>query len=542
MIEAKLTCSAGPALGAEFLLKGEDLVVGRSPDNAVTVADASVSRRHVQLTKAVDGWRAKDLGSGNGTLLNGDRLDGEMPLRNGDILTLGNTQLTFQDLANSTDRVSIPPTPSSAISSRPPVPRRSTTGFRPEARVRVSRQIPITRNPGANRRFRLGVLGVLLFIAVSGVGLLILRHVKQLHAARVESDAARRIRLHEELSVKMQEGKSFARDGDWKHAVARFEEVRAVDPDFPELGAYLERAPKELDAQTKLEAAKKAMDAGKLGEAANLIAEANGDSSLYSPRIHSLQAMLERLQQPRLTAAKTALAGGDLEQAQSLISDYLKAWPDDREAQAIAGQAEQGLSARHRTRPSGPTPKVIAVEPKIWGPAVQHYVDGDLSGAAALAKGCSSSSARCREMARNLEEFSDLHRKIDDLDSKGLKRLIQLDHEIGEGKPSRLVRPAALRLANTLYKQASGAKTSGDWARAKDLARQVLVLDPSNNGALAIQEQANRMVKELYFHAYSLQGNNAEEAIKVLHEVEDMTSPDDEFHRKAQKLIERLSQ
>src|SRR5947208_1516527 len=63
-VEYKLSCTSGPAQGSDFPLKGEQALVGRAADIAVSIPDTSVSRRHIELNRAPDGWRAKDLGSG----------------------------------------------------------------------------------------------------------------------------------------------------------------------------------------------------------------------------------------------------------------------------------------------------------------------------------------------------------------------------------------------------------------------------------------------------------------------------------------------
>ena len=532
-MEAKLLCTAGPAEGSEYLLRGEEAVVGRAAENPVSVPDTSVSRRHVQLSRTSDGWKAKDLGSGNGTLLNGEKLEAESPLHNGDTLTLGNTRLTFQDVANSTDRVAVP--------SRPVIPRRPTSSLRPEVRPRVSRQMPAART-GNPRGVRIVVLGVLLVVMAAGVGLIRLKKKSDEEGRRRDAIRQQMQQKEKLIAESMQAGTNAAREGDWKAALGHFKEVQKEAPGYPELNAYLERAPKELAIQKKLDGAEAALGKGKLGEAAEWLNQANTDGALYNPRMHDLQGALERKEESRLGEARAALQDGDAEKARDLATDLVKASPDNRDAQVVVQQAEDTLSKKNRggahiTTPTHP----VVQEVRVWEPAVQRYLDGDVAGATALANGCAATAPRCRDMLRQLAEFNELHKKMDDLDPKSLKRLVQIDRELGEGKSSKLVRPATLRLANSLYKQASSAQTSGDIARAIELARQVLVLDPGNTGAQAIVDGASRKSKELYLQAYSLQEGNPDEAVKLLHQVIEMTPPDDESHRKAQKLLEKMS-
>jgi hypothetical protein len=68
---------------------GKPTTIGRSADCDCVVADPSVSRRHAQLRRRGDGWALRDLGSRNGTRLNGMRVTGEIEVRAGDQISLG---------------------------------------------------------------------------------------------------------------------------------------------------------------------------------------------------------------------------------------------------------------------------------------------------------------------------------------------------------------------------------------------------------------------------------------------------------------------
>ncbi len=92
---SKLVCLAGPQAGSEYVLEGDEMVIGRAADNAVSIPDTSVSRKHVLLRNTGDGWAASDMGSGNGTLVNNNAIAEETPLSNGDVITLGDTELKF---------------------------------------------------------------------------------------------------------------------------------------------------------------------------------------------------------------------------------------------------------------------------------------------------------------------------------------------------------------------------------------------------------------------------------------------------------------
>src|SRR5438105_4872760 len=132
---ARLLCLAGPQAGNEYVLEGDEMVVGRAADNAISIPDTSVSRKHVLLRNTGDGWAASDMGSGNGTLVNSAAIAEETPLNDGDVITLGDTELKFvvegAPVAAGTDDLE---RPMPARANRPPV-----RGNRPPVRMSRAR-------------------------------------------------------------------------------------------------------------------------------------------------------------------------------------------------------------------------------------------------------------------------------------------------------------------------------------------------------------------------------------------------------------------
>lgn len=80
----------------EFEIVDEEVHMGRELDNTLRLPDPSISRHHCVIRKVGGGYEIQDLQSSNGVLVNGNRVQGS-PLRDGDRITLGQVQLTFQD-------------------------------------------------------------------------------------------------------------------------------------------------------------------------------------------------------------------------------------------------------------------------------------------------------------------------------------------------------------------------------------------------------------------------------------------------------------
>jgi hypothetical protein len=75
-------------------LSAERVVIGRSRECEARVPDPNVSRKHAEIREQGDRWILVDLGSTNGTLLNGRKIDREQ-LTDGDVITVGSTELVF---------------------------------------------------------------------------------------------------------------------------------------------------------------------------------------------------------------------------------------------------------------------------------------------------------------------------------------------------------------------------------------------------------------------------------------------------------------
>ena len=95
----KLEVSGGPQRGCSFDLTRERTVVGRAGQGQqwdIMLQDRAVSRPHAEILRQGDGFLVKDLGSANGTLVNGTRLSEPHRLSDGDAITFGEAVLVFR--------------------------------------------------------------------------------------------------------------------------------------------------------------------------------------------------------------------------------------------------------------------------------------------------------------------------------------------------------------------------------------------------------------------------------------------------------------
>jgi len=85
----QLTMRLGATPGKTYPLDKEETLVGRELVNDITLSDPEVSRRHARFVIREEGVFVEDLGSTNGTFLNGVRVSGPQQLRLGDEITFG---------------------------------------------------------------------------------------------------------------------------------------------------------------------------------------------------------------------------------------------------------------------------------------------------------------------------------------------------------------------------------------------------------------------------------------------------------------------
>jgi hypothetical protein len=82
--------------GQRLAVTAHAITVGRLPECTIVLNDPNTSRRHAEIRRGLQGTTVVDLGSTNGTKVNGQRITGEHTLAAGDIITVGNTHLRFE--------------------------------------------------------------------------------------------------------------------------------------------------------------------------------------------------------------------------------------------------------------------------------------------------------------------------------------------------------------------------------------------------------------------------------------------------------------
>jgi hypothetical protein len=100
MAQFQFVMRSGPTPGVTFPLEGDQLTIGRDASNGVAINDSEVSRKHSRLSFQGGKYVVEDLGSTNGTFVNGQRLSGPVVLKPGDVVSLGEQIVLMYDAIN----------------------------------------------------------------------------------------------------------------------------------------------------------------------------------------------------------------------------------------------------------------------------------------------------------------------------------------------------------------------------------------------------------------------------------------------------------
>lgn len=91
--EGVITVLRGASAGALFTLEAPRVLIGRSSEAQVLLRDGGLSRQHAVITRDAQGYRIADLGSTNGTFIDGQRISGEVRLHDGARIEVGEETL-----------------------------------------------------------------------------------------------------------------------------------------------------------------------------------------------------------------------------------------------------------------------------------------------------------------------------------------------------------------------------------------------------------------------------------------------------------------
>lgn len=161
--QLQLVVHAGPLAGKGFPITGDSLTFGRGPDNDIALDDTQVSRNHARLFKHGDEVIIEDLGSTNGTLVNGKPITGQHILQPADIISIGSSVFGVRGFS-APQTIGVTQIAMERRNYPPPVPAASTL---PQASPTVSPR-PAPKAPAAQSSggFNMLLIGGILALVI----------------------------------------------------------------------------------------------------------------------------------------------------------------------------------------------------------------------------------------------------------------------------------------------------------------------------------------------------------------------------------------
>jgi predicted component of type VI protein secretion system len=152
-----------------FDLTKEVTMLGRDVTNDIVVGDAEISRQHSRITRTPGGMVLEDLGSTNGTFVNGDRLVSPRVLMSGDLVGMGeNVTMTFESTAPEAAATVMGSARGGAVRATPPPQAAAPRMQAAPAPARAAPPPASAEAPagGGRRRWLLAGCGCLILLAV----------------------------------------------------------------------------------------------------------------------------------------------------------------------------------------------------------------------------------------------------------------------------------------------------------------------------------------------------------------------------------------
>lgn len=302
--------------GEEFTLSERDNSVGRTDENYILLNDASISRKHALIENNGLVYKLIDMGSSNGTLLNGKPVTQPAILKDNDHVTFGNVEFVF-----------IP----------------NETPYNPE--VHVPLKAPAKRGMGG----ALIAVGILVFIlavvAVVAVGALL---IKRQSASDTPPPSVEREATDEEKVIQfVEEGRAQMSSNRWEDAVENFDNALQLEPDNSEAKELREQAKREVDGLKAYNAALDLKGQAKYDEAKDKLGTIAKGTGKYERAQDEIQQINNLLAGKFKKSGMTALERKDWKEAHDDLTKAaaLKCTKDITDAIA---QAETGLKRERK--------------------------------------------------------------------------------------------------------------------------------------------------------------------------------------------------
>lgn len=325
LVVPKLRVLEGPDAGQEFFINGLRATVGRGENNSIMIADLSMSRNHFELIKnSDDSIMIRDLGSANGTLLNGAPVK-EATLYHTDRVEVGKSVLEYHNEASP---------PRANRHYIPVVNQTITDSLSGDSLDEGTRLVAMQLDQSAQFFTRVSIFAGVLCVPLCLLLLVVSSGVGKTDATAPSVASAQPTSAAADSYMK---GVEAVRERAWDQAQSFFEQANQADPQV-DIASQLERIERERSAEKLLSQAHEAAKADDGAKVASLIAKIP-ESSAYYEEAHKLTKTERRSEVSDLyQRALEAFDKDDIETTEGLIASIRDKVPEHAGAVELAAK------------------------------------------------------------------------------------------------------------------------------------------------------------------------------------------------------------
>ena len=568
-----LRVEQGADAGKEYAIRPGDTTIGRGVDNDIVLGDISVSRRHLRIVSDGSILRSIDLGSGNGTSINGVR-QAEMALQPGDRVRIGETTMV----------VCVPGAlPSAPTAPRPAIPVMSTGDMMaaadthlPTARVMsatATATIPMVRRLSPKAWMLLAAASIFGFLLVVGAVVVV-----YLITNAADDDVVANAAQDAPMARRYADGEAAFAARRWDAAEAQFSQILRADPGHQGAQQYLERIRDAREHEQLIAAARQALERDEPTAALQLSASIPSSSPVQAEvealRTDARARLLVSLERD----ARAAIEADDRARAQQLLETMRTLAPDDPKIAALAaelanlgdpeGEAPRhsgsgGSSHRDHGARGGAVDRSAGAGSSQPAPrdrggsgganaddrVLSLYRQGSFSSAVDLARreAASQTGADRNALMRlgdRIERFArdyEASRRGAAQDANGLRAMesaVALDERISDGHYARQLRPRLLEAHISMAQRALAANNPAQGCRS---VQQATALGGRTAALRSLAQRCEREAATLVSDARSLEERDRTRAMAIYRQVMTMVPSTSGQYREAYRRLNSLA-
>lgn len=568
----KLVFFDGPNMGEEYSLDKNIITLGRGADNDIVIKDVSVSRRHAEISRDSGHIIIRDLGSGNGVILNDERIT-EKELNSGDVIKLGNTKIRFVAVYDIyTTDLEQAWIGEKVIKSK--VAEVSTdVQTSPAARVPQAKPYIATKDVERKSPVLLWVSIALALFVVLAVFIKFVIMTPEEEGAKVADNKAQAASSDKALEAQklIDEGIESYKKKDFKSAQEKFIAALSLDPNNRRAQQYKIRTEEELINKNYLDSAKEFLNKDSPKAALEVAKKVSSESVFYSDAQSIINTATNKYISQLYDSVKRQMEEKNYQNAFESVQEILALNSSDEKALELKAQIEKNLAVSQKkgsesTQKSNvaavkvrkekevsevdeeSSSKAIVASGPVANKAVQLFKNGDVNGAVqTIESSDAASNPKVQKLLQNLKAFAQVYpegasaaKAKKDTAIPSLEKAYSIAKSIAPGKDNKYLDEIAKMLSDMYTYKGIKDFYKEDYFSAIENLQKALKMNPENEAAKKKMVEMGNVAQRLFEEAYVLKNADPEAAKKKFKVILKIAPPDSEFYKKAKEWLTKL--